>query len=80
MDILYKDIFINNQFVKGSKNTFIPIIDPTNEQEICKISEAVEEDVEKAVNAAENAYKNVWSKMAADERSRLMLKLADLLE
>ena len=31
MEIIYKDIFINNEFVKGSNDSQIPIIDPTNE-------------------------------------------------
>jgi aldehyde dehydrogenase (NAD+) len=80
IQILQTNIFINNEFVPGSKNTFISITDPTNEQEICKIAEAVEEDAEKAVLAAEAAFKNVWSKTPADERCQLLLKLADLVE
>ena len=78
--ILQTNIFINNEFVPGSKNTFIPITDPTTELEICKIAEAVEEDAEKAIVAAEHAFKTVWSKTPADERTACILRLADLVE
>lgn len=78
--IHHKEIFINNEFVPGSKGTFITLIDPTNEQEICQIAEAVEEDAEKAVVAAETAFRTVWSKTPADERAACILRLADLVE
>jgi acyl-CoA reductase-like NAD-dependent aldehyde dehydrogenase len=78
--IHHKKIFINNEFVDGSKGTFIPVVDPTNEQEICQIAEAVEEDAEKAVVAAETCFRTVWSKTPADERAACILRLADLVE
>jgi aldehyde dehydrogenase (NAD+) len=36
--------------------------------------------VDLAVDAAEAAYKNVWSKASPQERQKLMLKLADLID
>jgi aldehyde dehydrogenase (NAD+) len=45
------------------------------------VSEAGPEDVDKAVKAARSAFDNgPWKKMSASERSRLIYKLADLME
>ena len=45
------------------------------------VSEAVAEDIDLAVKAAREAFDNgPWRKMGSAERSRLMYKLADLME
>ncbi|EGR31572.1 hypothetical protein IMG5_106650 [Ichthyophthirius multifiliis] len=72
-------LFINNQFVDGVKKTYIPVYNPATEEKICEISEGTEQDIELAIDAAAQAFKK-WKKVAAAERSRLMMVLADLLE
>ena len=55
-------------------------INPANGQVIGTVYEAGEEDVDKAVNAAKAAFKGPWSQLLSAERSRLINKLADLIE
>lgn len=60
------------------KNT-INVINPTTEEVTCKIAEATQEDVELAISAAQAAFP-AWSKTAGRDKSKLLHKLADLIE
>ena len=73
-------LFINNEFVAGSKGNKITSINPTDESEIASVHAAEPEDVDKAVNAARAAFKGPWRDMATTDRGGLMLKLAELVE
>src|SRR5699024_7239367 len=54
---------------------------PATGDEIAEVAEAGREDVEKAVRAAREAFDNgPWSTMGTAERSRIIYKLADLME
>jgi len=48
----FNQLFIDGKFVNGVKNQFISVVNPGNEEEICKVSEATAEDVDLAVEAA----------------------------
>ncbi|KAI0033622.1 aldehyde dehydrogenase domain-containing protein [Vararia minispora EC-137] len=74
-------IFINNEFRKGSDATEIDVINPTTGKTITKVSEATKADVDDAVRAARKAFQTVWGlNMPGSDRSRLLGKLADLME
>lgn len=75
-----KKLFIGGQFVKSASGKTIKSINPATGKELCEVYEANEEDVDHAVDAAEKAFHGPWSKMSASERSRLLWKLADLIE
>lgn len=77
--IVHTQLFINNEFVPG-RGPLIDTINPVNEQVICKVHSASEEDVDAAVDAANAAFKNEWKKVAAAQRGRYLNKLADLME
>jgi acyl-CoA reductase-like NAD-dependent aldehyde dehydrogenase len=54
---------------------------PATDEVLATVSEAVAEDIDLAVKAAREAFDNgPWRKMGSAERSRLMYKLADLME
>ncbi|EGN97195.1 hypothetical protein SERLA73DRAFT_57037 [Serpula lacrymans var. lacrymans S7.3] len=73
-------IFINGQFVDGSDNTTIDVINPTNGKVLTKISEATANDVDIAVEAAQKAYDTVWGLNAPGAlRSKLLTKLSLLM-
>ena len=55
-------------------------INPTTNEVLAKVYEGDEEDVDLAVKAARRAFENGWKKTAPRERTRLLNKLADLLE
>lgn len=76
-------LFINNKFVDSVKpNNTMSSINPTTEEEICKVQIASAEDVDRAVKAAKMAFDqdSDWRKMNARDRGRLLNKLADLME
>ncbi|KAI0637740.1 NAD-aldehyde dehydrogenase [Trametes polyzona] len=76
------DLFINNEFVPSvdSKET-IECINPATEEVICSVVAASEKDIDVAVAAARKAFKTTWGKnVTGFERSRLLNKLADLIE
>uniref|UniRef100_V5GV38 Retinal dehydrogenase 2 n=1 Tax=Anoplophora glabripennis TaxID=217634 RepID=V5GV38_ANOGL len=81
VQIRYKKLFINNEFVDAvSKKTF-PVINPTNGQVIAEVDEADKEDVDIAVAAAKAAFArgSEWRTMDASERGKLINNLADLM-
>jgi len=82
IDIKYTQLFINNEWVPSVSGKTFPTVNPCNEQEICRISEADKVDVDKAVAAARSAFQlnSKWRTMDACDRGRLLNKLADLME
>lgn len=72
-------LLIGGQWVDGAAGGEIDVINPYSGEKICSIAEAREEDVDRAVEAAKRAFP-VWSGLAAHERGRLLLKLADAIE
>jgi aldehyde dehydrogenase (NAD+) len=75
-------LFINNEFVPSVDNLDrIKVYNPSTEEAICTVTNASEKDVDIAVAAARNAFRTTWGKnVSGFERSRLMHKLADLME
>jgi phenylacetaldehyde dehydrogenase len=72
-------VFINGQWQKAHGET-IPVIDPATEAQIASVTLANETDADAAVTAARAAFNGEWAKMPAHQRTRLMLKLADLVD
>src|SRR3984957_17845509 len=74
-------LLINNRWVASESGKTFATINPSTGEEICQIAEADAADVEKAVTAARAAFEHgPWRKMAASQRGRLLLRLADLIE
>ncbi|MFJ5749446.1 aldehyde dehydrogenase family protein [Peribacillus frigoritolerans] len=76
-----KKLLINGELVEAASGKTFETLDPSNGKVLAVVSEAGPEDVNKAVKAARTAFdKGPWKKMSASERSRLIYKLADLME
>ncbi|MED4694800.1 aldehyde dehydrogenase family protein [Peribacillus frigoritolerans] len=76
-----KKLLINGELVEAVSGKTFETLDPSNGKVLAVVSEAGPEDVDKAVKAARTAFdKGPWKKMSASERSRLIYKLADLME
>ncbi|KAI0786420.1 NAD-aldehyde dehydrogenase [Abortiporus biennis] len=75
-------LFINNEFVPSSDSQeTINCVNPATEEPLCSIVAGSAKDIDLAVQAARNAFKTTWGKnVTGFERSRLMNKLADLME
>lgn len=72
-------LFINGRFVDALSGATIDVLNPHDNSVITRIAAAEAADVDLAVDAAERAFP-AWSRMAAAQRGRLLLKLADAIE
>lgn len=76
-----KKLFINGVFVKSANEKTFDTPNPATGEILATVYEAQAEDINRAVRAARKAFdEGKWSKMSAAERSKLMYKLADLIE
>ncbi|KAF9058079.1 aldehyde dehydrogenase domain-containing protein [Panaeolus papilionaceus] len=75
-------LFINNEFVPSvDSQELIHAINPATEETICSVVAASPKDIDVAVAAARKAFQTTWGKnVTGFERSRLINKLADLIE
>ncbi|WP_257349456.1 aldehyde dehydrogenase family protein [Pseudalkalibacillus decolorationis] len=76
-----KKLFINGEMVPSASGKTFKTLNPSTGEVLAVVSDAGEEDVDRAVNAARKAFdEGPWTKMSAASRSRLIYKLADLME
>ncbi|HEX2698198.1 MAG TPA: gamma-aminobutyraldehyde dehydrogenase [Anaerolineales bacterium] len=74
-------LWIDGKWEDTKGGGVMSIEDPTSGKEIAEVIDASREDVDRAVQAAKRAfYDGRWSKKAPGERSKIIWKLADLLE
>jgi aldehyde dehydrogenase (NAD+)/betaine-aldehyde dehydrogenase len=72
-------LFINGEYVDALSGATIPVYNPYDGGVITEIAAGRAEDIDAAVAAA-RAAAPTWAAMAAAERGRLLLKLADAVE
>ncbi|KAI9507718.1 NAD-aldehyde dehydrogenase [Russula earlei] len=79
---VHTGLFIDNEFVPSVDNLDrISVYNPSTAQILCTVTAASEKDVDIAVAAARKAFRSTWGKnVSGFERSRLINKLADLIE
>ena len=73
-------LFINNEYVHPKQQKTFEVISPSTEEKITDVYEALEEDIDTAVEAAQAAYHNGWAQGPPEQRSKVLFKLADLIE
>lgn len=71
--------FIGGEFRAPASDTYFDDVNPATTEVIAEIPDSDARDVDEAVHAAKAAFP-AWSRTPAAERSRLLLKLADLIE
>jgi aminomuconate-semialdehyde/2-hydroxymuconate-6-semialdehyde dehydrogenase len=71
--------FIGGQFVAPRSGSYLDDFSPSTEEVIAQIPDSDERDIDDAVQAAKRAFP-AWSRTPEAERSRLLLRLADLIE
>jgi aminomuconate-semialdehyde/2-hydroxymuconate-6-semialdehyde dehydrogenase len=71
--------FIGGQFVEPVSGKYLDNIEPATGKPYSLVPDSDTRDVELAVAAAEKAFP-AWSKTPAADRSRILLRLADLIE
>lgn len=69
---------INGEWVESAGGGYFPVYDPSTEDIIAEVPDAGTEDVNRAVQAARRAFDGGgWSQTTAQERGRILLRLAD---
>jgi aldehyde dehydrogenase (NAD+) len=79
MQAIQNRLFIDGEFVDSEARARIPVLNPHDNSLVTEVSEAQKADIDRAVAAARKAFP-AWAKMAAMDRGRLLLKLADAIE
>jgi aldehyde dehydrogenase (NAD+) len=72
-------LFIGGRFVPAANGETLATLNPHDNSVIAEVAMAGRVDVDRAVAAAKAAFPK-WSRLAAMERGRLLLKLADAIE
>ncbi|XP_010546022.1 PREDICTED: aldehyde dehydrogenase family 2 member B4, mitochondrial [Tarenaya hassleriana] len=81
VQVSYTQHLINGNFVDSASGKTFPTLDPRTGEVIAHVAEGDAEDIDRAVKAARKAFdEGPWPKMPAYERSRILLRFADLVE
>ncbi|KAH7570262.1 hypothetical protein ACOSP7_018299 [Xanthoceras sorbifolium] len=77
----HTQLLINGQFVDAASGKTFPTLDPRTGDVIAHVAEGDAEDINRAVSAARKAFdEGPWPRMSGYERSKILLRFADLLE
>ena len=77
-DVKTYQLFINGEWVESKSGKLFPVYDPSTEEVIAQVPEANEDDIERAVSAARAAFdEGPWSTTTAQERGRMLFRLAE---
>lgn len=76
---MYLANFIGGAFAPPASGSYFDDVEPATGNVIAEIPDSDARDVDAAVQAAKRAFP-AWSKTPAEQRSRILLKLADLIE
>ncbi|WP_115461285.1 aldehyde dehydrogenase [Winogradskyella aurantiaca] len=71
--------YINGEFINPLNDQWLDNYNPANGQVYGSIPNSTKADVELAYNSAKNAF-NQWSNTTLEERSRILIKISELLE
>ena len=71
--------YINGEMVGPVGGEFLDNVDPATGAVYSKVPDSDQRDVESAVQAAERAFAD-WSGVSAEQRSTVLLRIADLIE
>src|SRR5438309_1523186 len=71
-------MYINGEWVDSKSNKTFPVYDPASEEIIAQVPDSNAEDVNRAVAAAKAAFEDgPWAQTTAQERGRVLFRLAD---
>jgi betaine-aldehyde dehydrogenase len=77
-DVRTYQLYINGEWVQSRSNKTFPVYDPASEEVIAQAPDANMDDVNRAVAAAKAAFEDgPWATTTAQERGRVLFRLAD---
>lgn len=71
--------YIDGKLMPPTNDNYIDNVNPATGKTYSKVPESTIEDLELAVESAERVFP-IWSQMPIEKRSRILMKLADLIE
>lgn len=78
IDSSYK-LYINGEWTEGAEGNTMTSYNPANGKKLADFIDAANADVDAAVEAAENAFPK-WAAMSIEDRSNILLDIADRME
>jgi betaine-aldehyde dehydrogenase len=73
-------LYINGQFAQPASTAVLDVIDPSTAEVIARVPDAGRSDVDRAVKAARAAFdQGPWKDATAQDRGRVLLKLAEIV-
>jgi aminomuconate-semialdehyde/2-hydroxymuconate-6-semialdehyde dehydrogenase len=74
-------LFIGGKFVPSASGKTFENLNPATNERIADVAEAAVEDVDRAARAARQAFETgPWPRMTAAERSRILRRIADVMD
>ncbi len=74
-------LFIDGKWLEPSTNQYFKIINPADEEIVCNVACAAEEDVDLAVKSARKAFdEGKWATLSASDRETILFNIADKME
>jgi betaine-aldehyde dehydrogenase len=71
-------MYVNGEWIASNSGKTFPVYDPSTEHAIAEVPDSDTKDVDRAVAAAKDAFENgPWASSTAQERGRVLFKLAD---
>lgn len=71
-------MYINGEWVESESGEYLPVLDPSTEEVIAEVPDGNAEDIKRAVGAARAAFDSgPWSSTTAQERGRILFRLAE---
>ncbi len=71
--------YINGEFVAPVNGNYMDNVSPVNGEVFCRVARSDADDINKALDAA-HAAADAWGKTSVQERSNILLKIADRME
>jgi acyl-CoA reductase-like NAD-dependent aldehyde dehydrogenase len=71
--------FVDGEFVEPISGKYLDNIEPATGKPYSQVADSDAREVDLAVSAAERAFSD-WSKKTAADRSKILLRIADLIE
>src|SRR5580658_830596 len=75
-----KKLLIDGKWVAAKSGKTFETVNPANEEVLALIAEGDKADVDEAVKAARKALEGKWPSITPHQRSRYLLRIADLID
>ena len=69
--------YINGEFTASKSGKYFAVVDPSTEETIAEVPDCDARDVDRAVAAARAAFEGGWSATTAQERGRILFRVAE---